>query len=179
MRPPSPTSDHRRDDLDRSQAQRVRRAIAQRVEQAISRTRTRVELPHPLATKPRNGPLPAPRLLLVEDDAEVRAVLIIALRTAGFAIDGVGTRAEGEACLVNRAYDALILDALLPDGSGIDMAREWGARGFKALVITGSPDAMSALEAQRLRYLPKPFNAGQIVATVERLLTGALPSRLA
>ncbi len=88
-----------------------------------------------------------PALLLIEDDPEVRILLCGQLRDARYALDCVGTRGEAEACLARKPYDALVVDASLPDGSGLELARERATQGVRSLVIAGHPDAMMELDA--------------------------------
>jgi two-component system OmpR family response regulator len=111
-----------------------------------------------------------PALLLIEDDAEVRNLLCGQLRDARYTVDCVATRSEAEACLARKPYDALVVDALLPDGSGLELARDHATQGVRALVITGHPDAMMALNAAGWSYLMKPFKPGELIDRLQQLL---------
>jgi two-component system OmpR family response regulator len=111
------------------------------------------------------------RLLVIEDDSDVRALMAGVLERAGYAVDCVSTLSNAEARLAERTYDVLLVDAMLPDGSALAKAVRWSARGLKTLVVTGFPDAMIDLEALGLRYLRKPFKPVQVIGEVERLLS--------
>jgi two-component system, OmpR family, response regulator QseB len=108
---------------------------------------------------------------VVEDDADIQAVMRAVLERAGYVVDGVSTLSNAEARLAERAYDALIVDAMLPDGSALAKAVRWSARGHKTLLMTGLPQAMLDLEVLGLRYLRKPFRPDQVIDEVERLLS--------
>jgi DNA-binding response OmpR family regulator len=84
-----------------------------------------------------------PALLLIEDDAEVCSLLCSQLRDARYTVDCVATRSEAEACLARRPYDALVVDALLPGGSELELARDRATQGVRALVITGKRDGLA------------------------------------
>jgi len=114
----------------------------------------------------------APRLLVVEDDPDVRALMSAVLERAGYGVDCAATLTNAEARLAERMYDALIVDAVLPDGSGLAKAVRWSARGFRTLIVTGFPQSMLDLDALGLRYLRKPFRINEMIGEVERLLAG-------
>jgi DNA-binding response OmpR family regulator len=112
------------------------------------------------------------RLLLVEDDREVRTVLADVLRRAGYTVEEAGTRSESDGLLGSQPYDLVVLDARLPDGSAIAIAEDRARQGRPTLVITGYPDAMHQLVGAGLPYLPKPFKPSKMVEQVKRLLRG-------
>jgi two-component system response regulator QseB len=64
------------------------------------------------------------RLLLIEDEVRLVQLLNAALARANFAVDAVGTSADGRAALAAALYDALILDLGLPDGDGLALLRD-------------------------------------------------------
>ena len=64
------------------------------------------------------------RLLLIDDDARLTAMVGDYLRNAGFHVDAALTLADGRAKLHAEPYDALLLDLMLPDGDGLDLTRE-------------------------------------------------------
>jgi two-component system OmpR family response regulator len=113
-----------------------------------------------------------PQLLVVEDDPDVRALMSAVLERAGYTVDCVDTLSRAEVRLAARMYDAVIVDAILPDGSALPKAVRWSASGFKTIIVTGFPQAMIDMEALGLRYLRKPFKVDEMIGEVERLLTG-------
>jgi len=62
-------------------------------------------------------------LLLIDDDARLAAMVGDYLRASGFQVDVAQTLAAGRARIAARAYDALVLDLMLPDGDGLDLCR--------------------------------------------------------
>jgi two-component system OmpR family response regulator len=66
--------------------------------------------------------MPAKRILLVEDDADVRLMLETALRGEGYEVDPAATAARARASLDAARYDLVIADWRLPDGNGLDIA---------------------------------------------------------
>lgn len=119
------------------------------------------------------------RLLVVEDDAVVRAFEREALEDAGYrvveAADGV---AALDAIEMER-FDAILLDLGLPDLDGLEVMRRLGETPAHArtpvLVTTGRHDPDGVLRevfAGASDHLPKPFTAPALAGAVERLLAG-------
>ncbi len=122
------------------------------------------------------------RLLLIDDDARLTEMVGDYLRRNGFEVDTAGTLAQGRDRLRNAAYDALLLDLMLPDGDGLDMTRELRAsprtRRLPLLMLTarGEPtDRIVGLELGADDYLPKPFEPRELLARVKALLRRSLP----
>jgi two-component system phosphate regulon response regulator OmpR len=65
----------------------------------------------------------AQRLLLIDDDARLAAMVGDYLRGAGFLVDVAPTLAAGRERLTGDTYDALLLDLMLPEGEGLDLTR--------------------------------------------------------
>ena len=97
------------------------------------------------------------RILLVEDDRDVRFILEHVLLTAGYAVDSVETASMARAHLGTRSYELVLADGKLGDGSGIEVADLAESQGAKALVITGFAMLFSKEELERHPYLPSPF----------------------
>src|SRR5437762_12082782 len=123
------------------------------------------------------------RLLLVDDDARLSAMVGDYLRGSGFGVDTAGSLAVGRERLAAGNYDALVLDLMLPDGDGLDLCRELRAnnrtRALPLLMLTarGEPlDRIVGLELGADDYLPKPFEPRQLLARVNALLRRATPS---
>ena len=122
------------------------------------------------------------RLLLIDDDHRLAAMVGDYLRGHGFEVDAAGTLAEGRVRLAAGAYDALVLDLMLPDGDGLDLTRELRAdsrtRRLPLLMLTarGEPtDRIVGLEIGADDYLPKPFEPRELLARVKALLRRAAP----
>lgn len=117
------------------------------------------------------------RILVVEDDPDLRALLAQGLREEGYevvqAIDGArALRAAAE------DPDALILDVGLPDADGRDVCRALRARGIRAPVIfltarDAIPDRLSGFAVGGDDYLSKPFVFAELLARLQALLRRA------
>jgi two-component system phosphate regulon response regulator OmpR len=125
---------------------------------------------------------PAQRLLLIDDDARLAAMVGDYLRHAGFEVDVAATLAAGRERLHDAAYDALLLDLMLPDGDGLDFTRtlrsDARTRRLPLLMLTarGEPlDRIVGLELGADDYLGKPFEPRELLARVKALLRRAQP----
>jgi DNA-binding response OmpR family regulator len=122
------------------------------------------------------------RLLLIDDDARLTAMVGDYLRTNGYEVDSAGSLAAGRDRLRAAPYDALVLDLMLPDGDGLDLTRELRAdsrlKRLPLLMLTarGEPlDRVVGLELGADDYLPKPFEARELLARIKALLRRAHP----
>ncbi len=122
------------------------------------------------------------RLLLIDDDARLSAMVADYLRGSGYEVSVAGSLAEGREALAAAAHDALVLDLMLPDGDGLDLCRELRGnprtRQLPLLMLTarGEPmDRIVGLEMGADDYLPKPFEPRELLARVKALLRRAAP----
>jgi two-component system response regulator MprA len=121
-----------------------------------------------------------PHVLIVEDDTELREVLVRGLRDEGFVAHGVATGHE----LLDRANgdppDALIIDVGLPDSDGRDVCQALRAQGVHAPVLfltarDSLPDRLSGFEAGGDDYVTKPFAFSEVIVRLRALLRRARP----
>ena len=126
------------------------------------------------------------RLLLIDDDARLAAMVGDYLRGHGFEVDCAPSLAAGRERLARDGYDALLLDLMLPDGDGLELTRELRAdarlRRLPLLMLTarGEPmDRILGLELGADDYLPKPFEPRELLARVKALLRRAQPETAA
>jgi DNA-binding response OmpR family regulator len=115
------------------------------------------------------------RLLLVEDERRLGALMQASLRDAGFAVDLAGTLADARMCMGNGVFDAVLIDRGLPDGDGLDLVRflRAGAVQTPAIMLTAKDtvaDRVAGLEAGADDYLVKPFATEEMIARVRALL---------
>ncbi len=115
------------------------------------------------------------RLLLVEDDAALAAVLARALRDDGYAVDHAGRGSEARFLFDVNDYDLVVLDLGLPDIDGLTLCHEWRASGSSApvLVLTARDalsDKVAGLDAGADDYLTKPFDYPELAARLRALL---------
>ena len=115
------------------------------------------------------------RLLLVEDDVSLSAVVERGLREDGYAVDTAATVLDARFQLEVNDYDLVVLDLGLPDGSGLDLCREIraGGRNLPVLMLTardGLSDKVSGLDAGADDYLTKPFDYPELTARIRAML---------
>jgi two-component system response regulator QseB len=109
------------------------------------------------------------RILVVEDDPMLLDGLTVGLGLAGFTIDPVSNCADASAAIAAQRYDAIVLDLMLPDGSGLDVLAS--LRGKKdltpVLLLTARdqiPDRIAGLDAGADDYVGKPFDLDELAA---------------
>lgn len=121
------------------------------------------------------------RILVVEDEpvnrALLRAVIGTATRLGGTEVDEADTLAGARILVHDRDPDVLILDVRLPDGNGLELARELPPQGTagrpRVVVMSASvlpPDREAALTAGGDAFLGKPFLPRDLIAVLEGLL---------
>jgi DNA-binding NtrC family response regulator len=108
------------------------------------------------------------RILLVEDEYNVRVLLEHVLLDAGYEVDSAATVAEAKSLLDSVRYDLLLADGRLPDGTGMTLADQAEESGIKALIITGY--AFQLAELGRYEFLMKPVRPAELVEAIERIL---------
>ena len=116
----------------------------------------------------------AERILMIDDDARLAAMVSDYLGGAGFRLTVAGTAREGEALLKRESFDAVILDLMLPDGDGLDVCRRLrGQTDIPVLMLTarGEPmDRVVGLEIGADDYLAKPFEPRELQARLRAIL---------
>ena len=122
------------------------------------------------------------RVLVIEDDPAISAFVARGLTEAGFTVDVLGNGHEGlERALLRPAYDALIVDLMLPGLDGLHLISTLRDRGVKSPVLILSAlrsidDRVRGLHTGGDDYLTKPFAMAELVARVQALVrrsTGA------
>lgn len=115
------------------------------------------------------------RLLLLEDDQSLIDGMVYALTKEGFALDVAVTVREARAQLAVQAYDLLLLDQTLPDGSGLALCEEVRAGGSAVPIIflTAMDEEIQvirALDAGGDDYITKPFKLGELCSRIRAQL---------
>lgn len=115
------------------------------------------------------------RLLLLEDDQSLIDGMVYALTKEGFALDVAMTVREARAQLAVQAYDLLLLDQTLPDGSGLALCEEVRAGGDAVPIIflTAMDEEIQvirALDAGGDDYITKPFKLGELCSRIRAQL---------
>src|SRR5271166_3141401 len=115
------------------------------------------------------------RLLIVEDNVRLAAVIAKLLTEHAFAVDSVGTVDEALAALKAASYDLILLDLSLPDGEGADVLRRMRrtGQGTPVLVMTARADVVHrvrTLDEGADDYVVKPVSLDELLARVRALL---------
>jgi two-component system, OmpR family, KDP operon response regulator KdpE len=121
-----------------------------------------------------------PRVLVVDDEPQILRALQMKLRAAGYAVDTATTAQEALMKAGMRPPEAIVLDLLLPDGSGTDVCRElrsWSSAPILVLSAVGEEkEKIEALDAGADDYVTKPFSGDELLARLRAALRRAAPS---
>lgn len=120
----------------------------------------------------------ASRVLLVEDDRNLRGFLRKALREEGYLVDAAASGDEGFPMAEASAYDCIVLDRMLPGLDGLTFVRELRRKGLQSPVLMltarGEPsERVRGLESGADDYLPKPFDLAELLARIQALIRRA------
>lgn len=115
------------------------------------------------------------RILVVEDDEILRDAVEAGLSLAGFTVDSVDTLADARSASSSWPYDAVVLDLALPDGSGLNLLKDWRAAGnlTPVLLLTArnaTQDRIAGLDTGADDYLGKPFDVDELAARVRAIV---------
>jgi two-component system response regulator QseB len=118
------------------------------------------------------------RILVVEDDAVLLNGLQVGLSLGGFTVDAVASCGDADAALHASAFDAVVLDLMLPDGSGLDVLASLRKRNqtTPVLLLTARDtvrDRITGLDAGADDYLGKPFDLDEVSARLRALIRRA------
>ena len=114
------------------------------------------------------------RILVVEDDAMLLDGLKVGLGLHGFTVDAVASCGDARAALTTAEFDAIVLDLMLPDGSGLDILRELRRRqdATPVLLLTAKDtvaDRIGGLDSGADDYLGKPFDLDEVAARLRAI----------
>ncbi|MBE7198981.1 MAG: response regulator [Parafilimonas terrae] len=118
------------------------------------------------------------RILVVEDDPMLSDGLRAGLGLGGATIDCVATCADADAALAANAFSAVVLDLMLPDGSGLDVLRALRRKGDRTPVVLltardAVTDRVAGLDGGADDYLGKPFDLDELSARIRAVVRRA------
>jgi len=118
-------------------------------------------------------------VLVAEDQASLRALLVTQLSRAGFTADGAATGADAAVLLAERSFDVLLADINMPGNAELELLSQAQSLGAAVVLMTGAPSvdtAIGALQGGALDYLKKPIDPELLL---QRLDSAVAKSRAA
>jgi len=118
----------------------------------------------------------AQRILVVDDEADIRGLLKEILSEEGYEVDVAADAGQARASRARQTPDLVLLDIWMPDVDGITLLREWSSSvsdGCPVVMMSGHGTVETAVEATRLGafdYIEKPLSLAKLLRTVERAL---------
>jgi DNA-binding response OmpR family regulator len=115
------------------------------------------------------------KILIAEDDANIRLGLVATLESEGYAVTAAGDGAQALKLFPQEKFDLVLLDVMMPKASGYDVCRELRARGTRVpvLFLTAKGEEVDKVVGLKLGaddYVTKPFGVHELLARVEALL---------
>src|SRR6185437_14919044 len=121
-----------------------------------------------------------PRVLVVDDEQQILRALRTSLRGAGYEVETAATAEGALAAAAMRPPEAVILDLVLPDGTGIDVCRElrtWSSAPVIVLSAVGEErEKVAALDAGADDYVTKPVGIDELLARLRAVLRRTAPT---
>ncbi|MFT4231342.1 MAG: response regulator transcription factor [Leucobacter sp.] len=116
-----------------------------------------------------------PRILIVDDEPNIRELLSTSLRFAGFGVRAVANGAQTISAVLEEEPDLIILDVMLPDMNGFSVTKRLRSAGYTAPIIflTAKDDTEDKVEGLTVGgddYVTKPFSLDEIIARIKAVL---------
>ena len=117
------------------------------------------------------------KILVIEDEPDIRTTLEYNLRKDDFDVIGVGSLGEARTAMNSSSFSMILLDLMLPDGSGLDLCRE--IKGNKELsstpiiILTAKDDEVDKVVGFELGaddYVTKPFSVRELILRIKAVL---------
>nr|WP_145549161.1 response regulator transcription factor [Variovorax boronicumulans] len=123
---------------------------------------------------------PPPRVLVIDDEPQIRKFVDISLRSQGYATLLAANGQEGLSLLASKGADIVVLDLGLPDRDGrqvLQELRQWSRVPVIVLTVrSGEEEKVALLDAGANDYVTKPFGIGELMARLRALLRNAVPA---
>lgn len=116
-----------------------------------------------------------PKILIIDDDDNIRKVLVAILEDEGYNVESVGTAKEAIERTKKRFYNIALIDIRLPDMEGIELLtkiRDTTPK-IRKVILTGYPTLQNAVDAVNKganAYILKPFDVGKVLKTIKEQL---------
>lgn len=115
------------------------------------------------------------KILVIEDEGELRGLIARALRKEQFIVEEAADCITASEKLSSFEYDCILLDIMLPDGSGLELLRKLKNKdkGTNFIIISARnsvEDKVTGLEEGADDYLPKPFHMAELIARVRSVI---------
>jgi two-component system KDP operon response regulator KdpE len=127
--------------------------------------------------KPEEAGSAGQRVLVVDDEPQIVRALKVILRSAGYATEAAESKEEALNVVSVRPPDAMVLDLVLPDGSGVEVCadvRRWSSLPIIVLSAVGDErEKVRALDAGADDYITKPFGTDELLARLRAVLRRA------
>ncbi len=112
-----------------------------------------------------------PRILVVEDDVEVREVVCEFLRDSGHLVLAAGSAQQARELLAREAVDLSIIDCVMSGEQGGSLAEHAATLGIPAILTSGDLRYRDTLARPSVPFLTKPFRLGELGALIARTLS--------
>lgn len=114
------------------------------------------------------------QILVVEDDPDLGLFILNGLRRAGHDVHGVTSAEKADEDFGKQAFDAVILDRMLPGMAGLELLRQWRRQGERVPVLLltaldGIDDRVEGLEAGADDHVGKPFAMNELLARLQAI----------
>lgn len=122
-----------------------------------------------------SGMADGPKILIVDDEPNIRDLLTTSLRFAGFAVRAVATGAQTISAVLEEEPDLILLDVMLPDINGFGVTKRLRASGYTCPILfltakDSTEDKIQGLTVGGDDYVTKPFSLDEIVARIRAIL---------
>ena len=121
-------------------------------------------------------------ILVVDDETAIRDMIAQSLRREGFTVMTAADAAEAKTLVINQRPELILLDWMLPDISGIELARQWKrdelTRDLPVIMLTArvdEDDKIRGLESGADDYVTKPFSPRELIARIHAVLRRVQP----